>query len=189
MFSTNLAFYENANNEIIKNQNVTIKPHDGTLDIIADQDYGTPGVILSQYLLLVRDKLYNISVDASSHCTLILWLGNSLNEMLDIKYLDSGHNVHQIRVLSDTTVKIGIFFVNPDRGATFTLNKITVDHVQSKPSQDELSRRLSKSSVAKSYDYHCPPSPKSRIRVDHYVSDQEISDQLERLKCPPRAVV
>ena len=166
--------------ELIKNQNVTIKHlSGGSLAVISNQSQGTPGIVLSKSIPLQKDQRYSVVVvskNRDSESRIMLWVGNKQNNTLvDLKYLENGTNKHYVTVKESLNARIGVFFEQPRQGASFVIETLMFNNEPS-----SVASSLSSDEPLTTCHYF-PPSPKSKLKLDYYVSDDDIRDQLKRL--------
>jgi len=172
MFSTNIQLPTKHKISFIKNQNVHIITTPSGINIISQQDTGNPGIILSEHITVEPKINYVFTVDIISKKTtdsgrIILWIGTSDNQLLSQKILDNGINYHTFTSNQQCNVKISIFFANPTNGINFILKNIS------------LKQECIISTIQQ------PPSPKSKVKIDYYVSDADIQNIMNHLKGGP----
>lgn len=165
--------------ELIKNQNVTIKHlSGGSLAVISNQSRGTPGIVLSQSIPLQKDHKYSIMIEsqARENGRVMLWLGNKTNNALvDLKYLENGTNRHCITAKENLNARVGVFFEQPREGASFVIETLIFN---TEPHDESLSLSDDVPTIIECF----PPSPKIKLKLDYYVSDDDIAELLDRLK-------
>ena len=186
--------YQNVQIMNTRNSHISIAPR---------QTHGTPGIILSKDIPLKQSYKYDIEVTCRLNyfTKAFLWLGDIQNKLLKYFKLESGRNQIDISGCIQDQIKMGIFFSKPSVRDNLVLEKFTIDIVKKTPvirdknkdityharqeiklSNTCVSDILDNSTrVSDGFTYFEPPK-RSQEKIDYYISDQQLSERLKRLK-------